>query len=152
MNNGTHGQSSPRTPEYNCWINIAQRCGNPRATKYGQYGARGITFYRPWQDSFLLFMSAVGPRPSAKHSLDRYPNRSGNYEPGNVRWATAKEQSQNSSFPRIIEVDGKRMNESEWAKELGVSKCAIANRIFKGMTPEQAVVIPFRASRYRRVA
>lgn len=147
-----HGEANQPTPEYTLWTNMIQRCENRNHHKFSAYGARGISIHREWRSSFPAFLAYVGRRPSRFHSLDRYPNKDGNYEPGNIRWATAKEQSQNSSAPRIIEAGGIRLNESEWAARLGVAKCSIANRIFRGMTPEEAVTKPFRSPRYKRAA
>ena len=53
---------------------------------------RGKSGYKCW---LKYIMANLGPKPSPKHSLDRYPNPGGNYEPGNIRWATAKEQRAN---------------------------------------------------------
>ena len=65
---------------------------------FHRYGGRGITIYPEWRHSFPTFLKYIeenlGPRPKSK-SLDRYPNCDGNYEPGNLRWATPKEQNLN---------------------------------------------------------
>lgn len=90
--NLSHGEAGLRTPEYNTWKSIKSRCLNPNSTGYEYYGGRGITICDRWRDSFESFLADVGRRPSAKHSIDRYPDNNGNYEPGNVRWATASEQ------------------------------------------------------------
>jgi hypothetical protein len=76
------------------WHNVKQRCNNPNSTSYRTYGGRGIKMHPPWEESFELFMKDVGLRPSPELSLDRIEN-DGNYEPGNVRWATAKQQVDN---------------------------------------------------------
>jgi hypothetical protein len=52
----------------------------------------GIRVCDEWRGSFDAFFEYLGPKPSAKHSLDRFPDNDGDYEPGNVRWATAKQQ------------------------------------------------------------
>lgn len=96
-----HGQSRPHTPEYMAWSLMKNRCLNPNDDRYDRYGGRGISVYQEWIDSFESFFSFMGKRPTAKHSLDRYPNNDGNYEPGNVRWATAIEQRRNQA--RYIE-------------------------------------------------
>lgn len=85
----THGMS--KTPEYRAYHKAKERCSNPNHPKYPRYGGRGIRFLFT---SFEQFYAEVGPRPSSEHSIDRKDN-DGNYEPGNVRWATRKEQSDN---------------------------------------------------------
>ena len=88
----THGMS--RTPEYKAWDGARARCNNPANRKYPLYGGRGIRMADEWLHSFSAFIAEVGPRPSLKHSLDRKDNDRG-YEPGNVRWATTREQNIN---------------------------------------------------------
>jgi hypothetical protein len=90
--NFKHGLSTE--PEYIVWVAMLQRCGNPKNKDYPDYGGRGITVCDRWRD-FANFISDVGARPSSKYSIDRYPDNNGNYEPGNVRWATATEQVYN---------------------------------------------------------
>lgn len=75
---------------------MRQRCLNPKAIGYKRYGGRGITVCDQWRDSFEAFLADVGPRPSAAHSIDRIDN-DGNYEPGNVRWATTAQQHANKT-------------------------------------------------------
>lgn len=63
-------------------------------SKYEHYGGRGITVCERWRESYPAFLADVGRKPSPQHSLDRIDN-DGHYEPGNVRWATAKQQANN---------------------------------------------------------
>jgi hypothetical protein len=92
----THGRS--RSREYQAWCAIKRRCFAPNTAGYEYYGARGITMSPRWVESFENFFADVGPRPpcSTSHafSIDRI-NNNGNYEPGNVRWATAAMQASN---------------------------------------------------------
>jgi hypothetical protein len=83
-----------RPVEYIAWSGCIQRCTNPKATDYIHYGGRGISISPLWRHSFQAFYNHVGPKPTPKHSLDRI-NNNGNYEPGNVKWSTAIEQSNN---------------------------------------------------------
>lgn len=83
----------PWPSPYAAWSSMQQRCTNPARRDYPDYGGRGIRVCELWRD-FRNFLADVGPRPSPQHSLDRIDN-DGNYEPGNVRWATAKEQRAN---------------------------------------------------------
>ena len=81
--------------EYQAWGCAKTRCSNPKNKRYRLYGSLGIRMCDEWQKSFAAFYAHIGPKPSAEHSLDRYPNNSGNYEPGNVRWATRSQQMKN---------------------------------------------------------
>lgn len=73
---------------------MRRRCTNPGATDYARYGGRGVTVCREWRESFESFLRDMGVKPGTNYSLDRIDNN-GHYEPGNVRWATAKQQAQN---------------------------------------------------------
>ena len=84
-------QGMARTPEYRAYIDAKVRCDNPNDQKYSWYGARGIEFKF---DSFNEFYAELGERPKGNYSLDRIDN-DGNYEVGNVRWATKTEQMLN---------------------------------------------------------
>jgi len=88
-----HGMTD--TPEYSSWAGAKARCANPKINCWSRYGGRGISMCREWMDSFLAFYLWMGPRPSPEHSIDRIDN-DGNYEPGNVRWATLSEQINNT--------------------------------------------------------
>jgi hypothetical protein len=70
------------------------RCRNPNNHAYSRYGGRGITICPEWLESFENFLRDMGERPAGK-TLDRYPDKNGNYKPSNCRWATAKEQATN---------------------------------------------------------
>lgn len=73
---------------------MKQRCLDPNNPAWDEYGGRGIKIHAPWIDDFAAFIGYVGPRPDGM-SIDRYPNKDGNYEPGNVRWATDEQQIHN---------------------------------------------------------
>lgn len=77
---------------------MRRRCNYADHVSYKHYGGRGISVYPEWdnsEDGFERWLAYIGPAPSPLHTLDRFPDNDGNYEPGNVRWATAKEQRAN---------------------------------------------------------
>lgn len=87
-----HTRSGKESRVYSSWHSMGQRCRNPRATGYADYGGRGITICLRWQ-VFENFLADMGERPIGT-SLDRIDN-DGNYEPSNCRWATRTQQTFN---------------------------------------------------------
>ncbi len=136
----THGCTDSH--EYNSWGCMIQRCTNPNNDEYHNYGGRGITVCQRWRDSFEVFLADMGPRPTPKHSIDRFPNANGNYEPGNCRWATQKEQMNNARCTTFLEWQGQRRSLSEWAEITGFSKDAIRSRLRHGWSIERALSTP----------
>lgn len=103
LNNVIHGEAY--STEYRTWHRMMQRCYNPKSTCYKNWGGRGITVCKRWGASFDTFLSDMGRKPSRNHSIDRI-NNDGNYEPGNCRWATAKEQANNKRQRMVEAVKG----------------------------------------------
>src|SRR5271166_5121919 len=90
-----HGESSKRiTPEYRVWKNMLARCYGVNRSDYPTYGGRGVIVHLSWRHNYLQFLHDMGRRPEGT-SIDRYPNKDGNYEPNNCRWATQKQQNWN---------------------------------------------------------
>lgn len=143
----THGRS--KTPEYNSWANVVQRCLNTRHPRYADYGGRGITVCQRWRESFEAFFADMGPKPSPKHSIERKDN-SGNYEPGNCHWAGPVEQTNNARRNRVLTHDGRTMTVAQWTKELGFGASIIGLRLAKGWTVAEALTVP--VSRSNKIA
>ncbi len=93
----THGRS--KTPLYNVWTSIIDRCTCPTAQGYKHYGGRGISICARWRNSFEAFSKDMGPRPLGA-SIDRINNNRG-YSPKNCRWATSSEQNRNSRRTKL---------------------------------------------------
>lgn len=89
----THGDTG--SAEYSAWASAMNRCYYSTAIRdVVNYQQRGIKVCERWHD-YSLFLADMGRKPSPQHSLDRYPDNDGNYEPGNCRWATASQQRSN---------------------------------------------------------
>ncbi len=131
------------TPTYSSWHAMMSRCTNPNAHAYERYGGADVTIYPAWRE-FVGFWRDMGTRPSLEHSLDRYPNPHGNYEPGNVRWATRSEQNTNRCTTRWITAGGETLYVAAWARRLGCRKETILKRLEAGVAPEEAVTRPTR--------
>lgn len=92
--NRVHDMS--HTPEYQAWKSMKQRVKYKAPDVARNYRDRGVTVCKEWIESFEAFLACVGKRPSPQHSLDRFPDNDGDYEPGNVRWATRSQQMRNT--------------------------------------------------------
>lgn len=138
----THGEArrEEESPEYRTWIALRKRCQRPTAKDAPNYKGRGIGVFPEWLHSFPAFLRDVGRKPSTKHSLDRWPNNNGNYEPGNVRWATREEQGRNKRTNRMLTYKGETMTAVEWSERLGEPPYLILNRLSNlRFTDEEAI-------------
>lgn len=132
------------TKEYNTWSLMKRRCHKESSIDYPLYGARGIKVCDRWKNDFSSFLEDMGSAPSIEHSIDRWPNNDGNYEPGNCRWATAKEQRRNQHRVKFLECRGELKTPAEWAETSGVSNKRIYARIKRGWSIERAIFTPAR--------
>ncbi len=133
--------------EYGIWRGMRQRCSDPNEPRYG---GRGIKVCERWENSFAAFYEDMGPRPSKDHSLDRYPNRNGDYEPDNCRWATPKEQQDNRDIVQFVEFRGETLSLTDWAKRNGMRPHTLYYRIKAGWSFERAISTPVEKRKYLR--
>lgn len=134
----SHGRN---TSEYNCWLAMKDRCGNPKSHAWDYYGGRGILVCEEWKNSFERFMLDMGQKPGPEYSIERKDN-SGNYEPKNCIWATRSQQGNNKRNNRVIEIDGKKNTASNWCREFEIPPCNFFARISKGWSNEDALTKP----------
>ena len=120
-----HGKESPT---YRSWQNMKTRCLNSNHPQFKDWGGRGIKVCERWMD-FANFLEDMGEKPEGL-TLDRI-NNDGNYEPGNCRWATRKQQVQNQrdrkdQCPFIAMNEQGTMiasnNQSEFARQYGLNR------------------------------
>lgn len=132
-----HGMSE--RPEFFVWNTMLQRCGNPNHNRYAVYGARGIKVCPEWR-AFARFFADMGPRPSARHTIERIDNDR-DYEPGNCRWATYSEQQRNTSRTIFVEYQGKTMPLREVGEITGTPYPRLFYRYSHGWPIEKAVSV-----------
>ena len=139
---------------YSIWQAMKSRCYYDKNKRFKYYGGRGITVCDEWKNSFISFYEW-----SMKNGYDENAERgqctidridvNGNYEPNNCRWATIKQQANNTRRNHFIEYNGKTQTVSQWANELGVEPDSIFNRLQKGFTEEEALTLKFNERRKR---
>lgn len=139
----THGKTRRRnvSPEYVSWSHMRSRCCNPKNNAFHNYGGRGITVCPEWMDNFQSFLDHIGPRPGKEYSVDRIDNN-GNYEPGNVRWSTQREQMRNVRKSRRIEACGIVATLAEWSERTSINYVTLFGRLKRGWPPEKAFSTP----------
>lgn len=125
----THGETKSRL--YVIWNDMKQRCTNPGAIGFHLYGGRGITVCEEWMNSYEAFRDwalANGYRDDL--SIDRKEN-DGPYCPENCRWATRREQANNTRKTRFLTYNGETHSVSEWARILGIKQSTLSARLNK---------------------
>jgi hypothetical protein len=120
---------------YRSWASMRRRCLNPNVSQYQAYGGAGVKICDRWH-SFSTFLADMGERPSLNHTIDRYPDKSGDYEPGNCRWATPEQQQNNKRSNRLIEHQGQTLSVAQWSRLTGIAKSTLRNRLERGWSNE----------------
>jgi hypothetical protein len=146
----THGhakQAGRPSPEYVAWQSMKARCANPNHDAYPWYGGRGIKVCARWLNNFEAFLADMGRKPGRGYELDRHPDPDGDYEPGNVRWATKKTQCRNRSNNVMLTHAGRTMCATDWAAEAGLTFATIRKRLRRGWSVERALTTPWLGKR-----
>ncbi len=127
------------TPTWHSWRGMLDRCRRENSTSWERYGGKGIKVCDRWQGEtgFKNFLADMGERPEGK-TLDRI-NSTGDYCLENCRWATPKEQRLNTPRTRFLTFNGKTLCLGDWAKELGIARNTITNRLNKGWSVEKTL-------------
>src|ERR1700721_39578 len=137
--NTPYERSRPRRGETKIsWEAMLDRCFNKNSTKFHAYGERGITVCDRWL-TYKNFLVDMGERPLGT-TLDRKDNN-GNYEPGNCRWATPKQQANNRRDNIILEAFGRKQTLRQWAEEYGLPVSTFSGRL-KNHSVEEALKLP----------
>lgn len=140
--NITHGMTGTRV--FNIWVGMRKRCLNPKEPSYKNYGERGITICDEWLDFNNFYEWAITNGYNDSLTVDRI-DVNGNYEPTNCRWATHKEQANNTRRSRFITYDGKTMTLQQWSDETGINHMTLYDRIYKsGWTVGEALEKVYR--------
>lgn len=126
-------------PLYSTWRGMLNRCENPNSDSWMRYGGRGVKLHPEWNRDFFAFVAYVGEKPTPEHSIDRWPDRNGNYEPGNVRWATQKQQQANTDQGLPVLLRGVQVTSARAARELDVSVDAVKRARGRGLLPHEAL-------------
>ena len=131
-----HGAT--KTDVYEIWCGMKARCSNPKHKAFHNYGKNGISVCEKWESSFDAFIEDMGPRPSSSHSVERIDGQK-NYSPDNCKWATPKEQSNNTRRNHIVRIDGENMTLMQAVEKFGGKYHTVKWRIYQGQTIEEAL-------------
>jgi hypothetical protein len=128
----THGATKNKkiSSEFSTWCSMRQRCNDKKDSKYHRYGGRGIKVCDRWLNSFENFLLDMGEKPSKEYSIDRIDNN-GNYEPNNCRWATKKQQANNTSTNKFINYNGENMTIMQASERSGIAYYTVLDRATK---------------------
>jgi hypothetical protein len=129
-----HTKGSKPSPTYSTWKAMMGRCTQPANAAYEYYRENGIVVCDRWL-SFDNFLADMGERPSLSHSIDRFPNKMGNYEPGNCRWATKREQANNRVTNVTFEYQGESVTFAELVRRTGMPKDLLRHRLLRAGWP-----------------
>lgn len=143
-----HTKANGKSPTYVSWQSMMARCYYPSNPAHAYYKSLGIEVCERWH-TFSNFLADMGERPDGT-TLDRYPDKTGDYEPGNCRWATKKEQANNRVTNRSLEYKGQFYTLAELCEATGLTKDFLHGRLRNGWSVEDAVKTPKMARYFPR--
>ena len=132
-----HGYS--KSPSYVSWNAMIQRCTNLNNPSHKNYRGRGVKVHNRWR-KFENFLEDMGERPSGT-SIDRI-NNNGDYEPGNCRWSTQREQTSNTRRSRRLTFKGETMTVTQWAEKLNIHSQTLFSRLRRGWSTKETLTKP----------
>lgn len=143
-----HGQTN--SSEYSSWEHMISRCHNPNNDGYALYGGQGVAVCDRWRfgedgkTGFECFLADLGPKPQSHLSIDRYPDHTGDYRPGNARWASPSQQSNNKRTNKFIEFGGATMTVADACRASGTTVIleTVHSRLRLGWPIERALSVP----------
>lgn len=140
LRNRTHGNTETRL--YNTWMHLKQRCNNKNSKDYCNYGGRGIKVCDEWlgENGFINFYEwSIKNCYNEKLTIDRI-NNNGDYEPSNCRWATKKEQNNNTRKNHFYLIDGEYLTIAQVARKYNINYNTLNNRLWHGDSIENAII------------
>lgn len=140
----THGMSQKKTRRlYQLWHHMMSRCYDQANLHYGNYGGRGIAVCQRWH-SVEHFVADVGQPPTPTHTMDRIDNN-GDYAPSNFRWATRRQQIENTRRTINVTYRGETMSLMRWSERINIHYATLLNRLRRSkMSPEEAFTRPLQ--------
>ena len=144
-----HGRINTRL--YKIWSNMKSRCKNPKFKYFKDYGGRGITYCKEWDDFIMFEEWALKNGYSDNLTIDRI-NVNGNYEPDNCRWVDMKMQQRNRRSNHLLTYKGETHCINEWAEIFNISRETIKNRLGYGWPIEKVLTEPIHNNGRRKTS
>lgn len=123
---------------HSTWRSIMTRCYNKNSRAYKWYGAKGVKVCQRWHE-FINFYNDVINTHTDGCSIDRFPNKQGDYEPSNFRWATSNQQGRNKNDTKLHLYNGEMRCIPEISELTGVGKDILYGRLRSGETIDEAL-------------
>jgi hypothetical protein len=143
----THCQSG--TKLHYIWIEMRQRCANPKNPKFHHYGGRGITICESWQEFEIFHKWSLETGYKEGLSIDRINNNE-SYAPNNCRWTTQSKQCNNTRRNKMVTYKGKSQSMADWSRELNVNYNTLRSRARNGWSIKDMFEVPMEGRSYVR--